>query len=222
MDLRELSRPDTGARERYDRLAPYYDRYVRWFEHDHVERLLEDLELEPGETVLDVGCGPGAAVVRVGERVGPEGTVVGLDVSGEMVERARERLARRGFGDRAILIHGDARNMRRVADDSVDAVVMTFTFELLSSADQERVLEECRRVLVPTGRLGVLSLAHEDRRVVTLYETLHRRLPGLFDCRPIDLEARLECGGFSVRSSWTDDLYGLPVTGVVAVDSSDR
>ena len=218
MDLRELTRSDASARERYDLLAPYYDRYVRWFERDHVERLLEDLELEPGATVLDVGCGPGTALVSLGERVGPEGTVAGLDVSGEMIERARDRLERRGFGDRAILVHGDARNMRRIADASVDAVVMTFTFELLSSSDQERVLEECRRVLAPDGRLGVLSIAREDRLAVAIYEALHRRLPGVFDCRPIDLEGRLEASDFSIRSAWTDDLYGLPVTGAVAID----
>lgn len=221
MALLESARSDASARERYDRLAPYYDRYVRWFERGHVERLLEDLEIVPGETVLDVGCGPGTALVRLGELVGPDGTVVGLDVSGRMIERARDRLERRGFGDRAVLVHGDARNARRIADDAVDAVVMTFTFELFSEADQERVLEECRRVLAPGGRLGVLSIGREDRLAVAVYERLRRLFPDVFDCRPIDLEGRLEADDFAVRSAWTDDLYGLPVTGVVAVDARE-
>ncbi len=221
MSVLEAIRSDADAARRYDRIAPYYDRYVGWFERGSLERLVAALDLEQGETVLDVGCGPGSAVVALGERVGPDGTVIGLDVSGRMIDLARDRLEARGFGDRALLIHGDARDMRHVDDDSVDAVVLSFTLELFSREEMRAVLAECRRVLKPDGRLGVLSLFREDRLSVAIYDGLHRLAPGVFDCRPIDLPAVLERHGFAVRSIWTDCLYGLPVAGVIA-STDDR
>lgn len=216
MDRLESARSEADAGTRYDRLAPYYDRYITRLERRHVDRLVDDLELEPGETVLDIGCGPGTALVTAGEQVGADGTVVGLDLSAEMIDRARRRLEDRGFGDRALLINGDARNMRHVADDSVDAVVSSFTLELLSSTDRQTVLGECRRVLTPEGRLGALSLSRKDRLAVSLYDRLHRLRPDVFDCRPIDLVAALERADFEIRAVRTESLYGLPVEGVVA------
>ncbi|MFC4249155.1 class I SAM-dependent methyltransferase [Natribaculum luteum] len=216
MSLLEAIRSDADAARRYDRIAPYYDRYVSWFERGPLERLVTALDLEQGETLLDVGCGPGSALVALGDRVGPEGVVIGLDVSGRMIDLARDRLETRGFGDRALLIHGDARDMRHVDDDSVDAVVLSFTLELFSREEMRTVLAECRRVLVPDGRLGVLSLSREDRLSVAVYDRFHRLAPGVFDCRPIDLPAVLERHGFAVRSVWTERLYGLPVSGAIA------
>ena len=54
------------------------------------------LDLSPGDTVVDVGCGSGAALPYLRERVGPDGAVVGVDLTGEMLARARERVARAG------------------------------------------------------------------------------------------------------------------------------
>jgi SAM-dependent methyltransferase len=65
---------------------------------------MDALELQPGHSVLDVGCGCGATALALAERVGPEGRVVGVDVSQQMLARARQRIA----GQRIELLLGDA------------------------------------------------------------------------------------------------------------------
>lgn len=57
-----------------------------------------------GEKVLDIGCGCGATVLALAEKVGPNGQVLGLDISAPMAGRAQERLAERGFGNAAVLV----------------------------------------------------------------------------------------------------------------------
>ena len=74
--------------ERFDRmLTPYGDRVVA------------GLSPEPGERILDVGCGNGALALDVAARVGPQGSVLGLDLSGPMLALARTRAGERGLGN---------------------------------------------------------------------------------------------------------------------------
>lgn len=94
--------------------------YDRWSSHgrlyDAVMRLTEPLRndaftalsVEPGETVLDLGCGPGQNVDRLQEAVGPAGQVVGLDDSPGMVERARARVSDNGWSNVDIVETDDA------------------------------------------------------------------------------------------------------------------
>ncbi len=60
------------------------------------DRTVDSLALAPGNTVVEMGCGTGANVPALRERVGPSGQVVGIDVTREMLDRARERPARSG------------------------------------------------------------------------------------------------------------------------------
>jgi len=216
----ELARSGGEPAAWYDRIAPAYERYVRWLPRGAVDRLVDELDPQPGETVLEVGPGPGTELVDLCERVGPTGRVVGVDVSGAMIELATARLERRGFGDRATLIHGDARTLDHVADGSVDAILASSVLESLPPAGTRTVLGECLRVLAPDGRLGVLSLARSERLPARLYADCRRLLPGAADCRQIDAVAVLEAAGFAVRSRWSDRLVGVPVEGVVAVPPS--
>lgn len=72
--------------ERYDATARHYG-----------ERALEAAAIRPGERVLDVGCGCGETSLSAGRLVGPSGQVVGVDISGPMLARARERAASEGL-----------------------------------------------------------------------------------------------------------------------------
>ncbi len=75
----------TLAQDRLDRMLTPFD-----------SLLLEHLELNEGQSVLDIGCGCGSTSLAVAEAVGPGGRVIGVDVSRPMLERARERVGRSG------------------------------------------------------------------------------------------------------------------------------
>jgi arsenite methyltransferase len=111
------------------------------------DRLLDNAAIEPGDTVLDVGCGDGLIAFGALERVGPEGSVIFSDVSEELLERCREV----ADGDpRCSFVRAEAVDLSPVADSSVDAVTMRSV--LIYVADRHAAFREFFRVLRPGGR----------------------------------------------------------------------
>ncbi|WP_290813021.1 arsenite methyltransferase [Halovivax sp.] len=110
--------------------------------------------LEPGETVLDLGSGGGFDCFLAAREVGTEGTVIGVDMTPEMVERAREN-ARESELDNVEFRLGEIEHLP-VADESVDAIISNCVINL--SAEKRRALAEARRVLRPGGRLAISDL----------------------------------------------------------------
>jgi demethylmenaquinone methyltransferase/2-methoxy-6-polyprenyl-1,4-benzoquinol methylase len=110
------------------------------------------------------------------------------------------------------LLLGDARRLP-FADSKFDAVFIAFTLELFDDADLLRVLNEIRRVLRPTGRLGVVSMSKEAHESIMtdIYVWMHRHFPHFVDCRPIAVEQRLREAGFHVERIEKMSIWGLPV-----------
>lgn len=67
----------------------------------------EALELKPGQLVLEVGAGSGYHAANVAQQIGPAGRVYTIELVMDLVEFARENLARTGYDDRVVLVHGD-------------------------------------------------------------------------------------------------------------------
>jgi arsenite methyltransferase len=117
-------------------------------------RTREALAARPGESGLDVGCGPGYLACELAREVGGAGRVVGTDASPEMIEAARARIAREGLAGRVRLAVGDAADLPFAAA-AFDFVVAVQVY--LYVADVERALGEAARVLRPGGRLVVVD-----------------------------------------------------------------
>jgi ubiquinone/menaquinone biosynthesis C-methylase UbiE len=116
------------------------------------EALVEWAELQPGQAVLDVGCGTGAATRAAAARLGPNGRLVGLDVNAAMIGVARGGLLPEGARPRWLV--GSAFAMP-AADWSFDLVLAAQTLQFLP--ERLAALREMRRVLVPGGQ-AVISL----------------------------------------------------------------
>ncbi|GAA1161544.1 arsenite methyltransferase [Streptomyces hebeiensis] len=103
----------------FDRSAPTYERVgVEHFD-DLGRRLVARAGVTAGERVLDVGCGTGAVLVPAARAAGPEGEVIGVDLSPGMVARAREEIARHGLR-RARAFVGDAESVTPAGGDGTD------------------------------------------------------------------------------------------------------
>jgi arsenite methyltransferase len=107
--------------------------------------------LRPGEVVLDIGSGAGIDAFYAAQRVGAQGRVIGLDMTPEMIERARRAAAAAGFTQVEFRL-GQAEDMP-VEDNSVDVILSNCVINLVE--DKGRVFEEAYRVLKEGGRLSI-------------------------------------------------------------------
>ncbi len=205
----------------YNRLSRWYDALATRSERQAAEAGWRQLGLRAGERVLELGPGTGHGLKAAAQATGPTGRVVGLDLAEGMLRVARARLRRAGMADKVALHHGDATHLPYAAS-AFDAVTMTFSLELFEAPDLAEVLGECRRVLRPGGRLGVVAMAqqHPPRLPVRFYLFAHARWPALVDCRPIPVRRCIEAAHFEIVSAVRLSVWGLPVDAVTAAKPS--
>lgn len=166
----------------YRRYAGFYDALFGPVLQPGRKAVVEALKCRPGERVLEVGVGTGLSLDLY-----PEGVrVTGIDVSREMLDKARARVAKRKFSHVEALLEMDAEEMT-FADASFDKVVAMYVVPVVPNP--ARLLAELHRVCKPQGEIYLVNHVRSDNPVISAVEKGLARFSDKIGFRP-DFELR--------------------------------
>lgn len=152
-----------GVRQLYKKRAKHYDLsanlyYLTGFrEYAYRKRAVDQLSLQPGDSVVEIGCGTGLNFAYLQEKVGPSGKIIGVDLTGEMLEVAHERCQANGWRN-VKLVEQDAASFP-IPQDS-DGVISTFALTLVP--EYHTVIANAATALKPGKRMVLLDLQLPD------------------------------------------------------------
>jgi ubiquinone/menaquinone biosynthesis C-methylase UbiE len=137
------------------------------------QRTYEWMQVQSGDSVLDVGCGSGADTIPIGRLVGKDGRVVGIDHDHKMLTRAQTNADAGDVQQQLFHICSDATRLP-LASNSFDSCRSERLFQHLT--DPELAIAEMLRVTKPSGRVVVLDTDHGTWSVDTPYKDIERRI----------------------------------------------
>lgn len=133
-------------------------------EQAYRKKAVATLHLRPGDTVVEIGCGTGLNFSLLQQAVGPEGKIIGIDMTDDMLKKARERVRRQGWTN-VELVLGDAAGFRFPPD--LGGVISTFALTLVP--EFETVIRNGCSALSPGRRWVVLDFKIPSNPVVGLF-----------------------------------------------------
>ena len=141
----------------YDLFAPVYDLSLEWLYRSTRRKVVEMLDVHPDHRVLVVACGTGQDFPHLLEKLGPDGSILGVDYSGAMLARAAKH-----DDPRITLLEADASTLTPEQTGPVDRVLITLGLTVIPA--WRETVEACFRVLEPGGRIAVFDV-HAERWV---------------------------------------------------------
>jgi demethylmenaquinone methyltransferase/2-methoxy-6-polyprenyl-1,4-benzoquinol methylase len=148
--------------KRYDFTANLY--YLIGFrEWAYRRRAVEALGLQPGDTVVEIGCGTGLNFPLLQEALGPEGRIIGVDLTDAMLKQARQRVADNGWSN-VDLVLSDAASF--TFPQGVDGILSTFALTL--SPEYDGVIQRGSQALAQGGRWVLLDFKMPDNPLAAL------------------------------------------------------
>jgi cyclopropane fatty-acyl-phospholipid synthase-like methyltransferase len=197
----------------YNRMGAKQD-WQAFYEAKATSDLVTHASFETAQAVFEFGCGTGAFAERLlAARLSPEARYVAVDSSPTMIRLAQARLAR--FGSRVEIQQTDGTLQFEAASGSYDRFVSTYVADLLSASDLAALFSEAHRLLMPEGRLCLVSLTTGtslfSRLVTSAWARLHRFSPILVGgCRPLELQTLLEGSCWQLEYVQTVVAFGIP------------
>jgi SAM-dependent methyltransferase len=207
------------AKRFYDRLGSAQD-WQGFFENPAINELIAHAAFDSAHSVFEFGCGTGALAARLLQHHLPaDARYAGFDISTTMVSLAQECL--KPWSERARVHHSDGSPRIAEPDRSFDRFVSTYVFDLLAPDFIDQLLSEAHRLLVPGGKLCLVSMTFAtstlSRGVCWGWQRLWRLSPSIVGgCHPIELSDYLRADFWKVDHQTKVKSWGVSSEVLVA------
>ncbi len=189
----------------YSTASSTYDDYWLSVASGPIDELFRRMQIKPGAMAVDCGCGTGYTTAKLARRIGPQGHIIGIDLTSRMVERARERFELAGLNTTEFRIGNVLTELEAFSPASIDLATLTW---LIGYVGCDEIFPALGRVMKPGGEIGFV--AHLDRSPempFEFFEQLVRENPEVMDkavrmkfpCDDDDVRTSLEQAGFEAR-----------------------
>ncbi len=186
----------------YRRYARVYDALFGPIFHPARKLIVQSLNARPGDRVLEVGVGTGLSLPLYRD----DARVVGIDISTEMLDKARQRVRERSLSQVEAVLEMDAEHMD-FPDNSFDKVVAMYVVSVVP--DPARLVDEMRRVCKPGGEIYIVNHFRSRNPLIGASEELMSPLSKLAGFRPdLDLDQFLESTQLNVVEACRANLFG--------------
>jgi ubiquinone/menaquinone biosynthesis C-methylase UbiE len=185
----------------FNAAADYFDAPALSFWNRFGQRTIEQLQLQPGQQVLDVCCGTGASAIPAAHQVGAHGSVLGADLAASLLDLARQKSQQQGLHN--IEFRGGDFTSLGLPSESFDAIVCVFGIFFVP--DMAGAVAELWRMLRPGGKLAITSWGQRvfEPANQTFWDSIQSERPDLYKQftpwyrigEPASLQALLAAGG---------------------------
>ena len=181
------------------KVAWFYDFWCWLTESKAAKKVIEIADIKDGESILEVAVGTGLVFKEILKR-NPSGINKGIEISPSMLSRANKRLSKLNNSNYKLEI-GNAYHLP-FKDNSFDLVVNNFMIDLLPEKDFEKILSEFYRVIKPSGRAVISTMAFGQKWYNKFWHWIARKLPDLLTgCRPVSIVHNLKEVGFIIEKT---------------------
>ena len=192
---------ETRVKDFYSRVAWFWDFWSWLTESKAGERVIELAQIRDGEQILEVAVGTGSLFEEIVKR-NKSGRSVGIDISPSMLSHAEKRL--RNFDRNSF--HLQIANAYQLPFEArnFDLIINNFMLDLLPEGDFVAILSEFSRVLKPSGRVVISTMAFGRKWYNKMWDRIARQFPSLLTgCRPVSMHEYLAIAGYhNIRSEY--------------------
>lgn len=198
MNILERKLDETKTKNGFKKVLWVYDFWGHLTESKAAKYALQLAGIKNGNSVLDVACGTGEMLEKV-VKINSDGKNVGIDLSPDMLNKAREKLNKRHKG-RFELHNGSALNLA-FPDNSFDILINNYMVDLLPQETFIKIATEFYRVLKPNGIIVMSTFSFGTKRIHRFWYWVAKRYPDLLTgCRPVSFKEYLVKAGFEIEN----------------------
>ncbi|VAX17402.1 hypothetical protein MNBD_IGNAVI01-1197 [hydrothermal vent metagenome] len=170
----------------YKKVVWFYDFWSWLTESKAAKYVIKFAEINDGETILEVACGTGVVFEQI-VKLNPSGKNIGIDLSPDMLNKAKQRL-KKTIHNNYKLKEGDTLRLD-FEDNKFDLIVNNFMVDLMPFDAFDKIAEEFHRVTKPNGKVVISTFSFCKKKINKLWLWVAKKFPDILTgCRPVSLK----------------------------------